>query len=213
MAANVIGRLQGQYLDKEILDRLIPEIKVKPEDLGTADTYHEQKILDKYLSLDKEGQMLVYKSALQLAIVGYGNKNYGFIRINKDTIMTLTDIFNRYKIKYLEKINSKYNDDDLSVRRLLRLFRFQIKRFIEENNRPSYLWLKYANKIPENLKFVNICFPGGEHVIETKDEANFMLDTYGNLDDLMNTKFRLRLKRVFIARGILQPEYFTNKNY
>jgi len=40
-----------------------------------------------------------------------------------------------------------------------------------------------------------------------------MLDTYGNIDLLMNTKFRLRLKRVFIARAILSPEYFIDKNY
>jgi len=154
---------------------------------------------------------LVYKSALQVAIVGYGNKNYGFIRLDEKNIITLIDLFNKYKIKYLEKINSKYTDSELSVRRLLRLFRFQIQKFILENNRPSYLWSKYADK--NNLKFISICFPGAEHIIESKDEAEFLLNTYGNLDTQQNTKFRARLKRVFIARQILSPQYFIDKNY
>jgi len=203
--------LFGQYLGKDVLINNLPSIKVKPEELGSTDTYHEEKILKKYLSYDKDAQLLIYKSALQVSIIGYGNKNYGFIRINDKEIMTLVDLFNKYKIKYLEKLNAKYNDDELSVRRLLRLFRFQIKNFIIENNRPSYLWSKYANK--DKKEYVSICFPGGEHLIETKEEAIFLLETYGNLDMQQNTKFRSRLRRVFIARNILPPDYFIDKNY
>jgi hypothetical protein len=201
----------GQYLNKNELINNIPDILVKPEDLGSTDTYHEEKILNKYLELDKEGQELIYKSALQLAIIGYGNKNYGFIRDSKDNVVTLIDIFKKYNIKYLEKLNSKYTDNELSVRRLLRLFRYQIQGFIIKNKKPSYLWNKYANK--NNLEYISICFPGGEHLLDKKEEAIFMLDTYESLDIQFNTKFRSRLRRVFIARGILSPEYFINKNY
>jgi len=208
---STIDTLRNQYLDKDKLLKDIPEIQVRPEDLGTADTYHEDKILKTYLSLDKTGQILVYKAALQLAIVGYGNKNYGFIRIDEKTIMTLIDLFNKYHIKYLEKLNSKYSDSDLSARRLLRLFRYQIQKFILENKRPSFLWLKYADK--SNPEYMSICFPGGEHLIDNKDQAEFMLTTYGKLDIQLNTKFRDRLKRVFIARQVLSPEYFMDKSY
>jgi len=124
--------------------------------------------------------------------------------------LSLFDLFQRLKIKFNEKINSKYDDDELSARRLLRLFRWQIKRFIETYDRPSYLWLKYANK-NDNSKFMSICFPGGEHLVETKDEAIFLLDTYQRLDNLMKTKFVFRLKRVFIARGIFDPMFFNDK--
>jgi len=199
-----------QYLNREELINNIPEYKVDPSQLGSSDTYHEEKILKKYLSLDKLGQELVYKAALQLSIIGYGNKNYGFVRDNKGEIINLTDIFKKYNIKYMEKINAKYNDDDLSVRRLLRLFRFQIQKFIITNKRPSYLWLKYANK--DQLEYMTICFPGGEHLVQTKEEAIFFLNTYEALDILFLTKFRDRLKRVFIARGILQPEFFYKQN-
>jgi len=201
-----------QYLKEDILLKEIPKIKISISDLGSTDTYHEEKILKKYLSIDKEGQILVYKSAIQLAIIGYGNKNYGFIRINEKEIMNLVDIFKKYNIKYLEKINSKYTDDDLSVRRLLRLFRCQVQNFIVENNRPSYLWLKYGNKV-NNDKYRSICFPGGEHLVNNPDEAAFLLETYGNLDTQLSTKFRQRLQRVFIARGILSPNYFESVHY
>jgi len=201
----------GQYLNKDELVGSIPEYKVDPSQLGSSDTYHEEKLLKKYLSLDDIGKELVYKAALQLSIVGYGNKNYGFVRDNSNNVIPLVDIFNKYKIKYMEKLNAKYDDDDLSVRRLLRLFRYQIQGFIIKNKRPSYLWLKYADK--SNNEFVNICFPGGEHLVETKEQAIFFLNTYEVLDVQFNTKFRDRLKRVFIARGIVSPEFFINKNY
>jgi hypothetical protein len=201
----------SQYLNKEILLNNIPNIHVTKDDLGSTDTYHEDKILKKYLSLSKDGQELVYKAAIQMSVIGFGNKNYGFIRLNEKDIITLIDLFKKYNIKYNEKLNSKYTDDELSARRLIRLFRYQIQKFIVENKKPSFLWNKYANKT--NQEYISICFPGGEHVLETIDQAEFLLNTYGALDQQMNTKFRERLKRVFIARKILSPEYFLNKTY
>jgi len=200
-----------QYLTKEYLTENIPEILIKPEDLGTADTYNEEKMLNKYLSLPKDGQILLLKSAIQLAVVGYGNKNYGFIRVNDKEIMTLEQVFNKYNVKYKEKENIKYAEEELSARRLLRLFRYQIQQFIINYKRPSYLWLKYADK--QNKDFYSICFPGAEHLVENKDEAEFLLKTCGKLDVQFKSKFCKRLQRVFIARNILSPEYFIDKMY
>jgi len=200
-----------QYLSKETLFKKIPEIKINVSDLGTTDTYHEERLLNKFLSLDKLGQTLVYKAALQLSIIGFGNKNYGFVRIDDKNIITLEEIFTKYNVAYKNKQNVKLNDDDLSARRLMRLFRYQTQKFIIENKRPSYLWMKYAEK--SNQDYVNICFPGGEHLVETKDEAIFFLNTYRLLDEIYNAKFRLRLQRVFIARKILDPSFFTDKQY
>jgi len=104
-------------------------------------------------------------------------------------------------------------EDDLSARRLLRLFRYQIQKFIIENNRPSYLWNKYADKIEKNNVYMSICFPGGEHLVETKDQGEFLLETYGRLDEALGTKFRSRLKRIFIARRIFDPIKFQNVDY
>jgi len=192
-----------QYFDTTELSKTIPFIDVNVQELGSTDTYNEDKLLKKYFQLDKEGQILIYKCAIQLAVIGYGNRNYGFIRKDDKNILLLEDIFKKYNIKY--------NDDDLSVRRILRLFRVHIQRFIAEKKKPSYLWNKYADK--KNTDFMSICFPGGEHLIEKEQEALFFLDTYAKLDQSMGTKFRKRLQRVFIARNILSSSYFIDKNY
>jgi hypothetical protein len=198
----------NQYLNKDILLKTIPSIDVLPDHLGSTDTYHEEKILKKYMSLSKDAQDLLYKSAIQMCVIGYGNKNYGFIRLNEKETITLIDLFKKYGIKYFEKQNSKYSDDELSARRLMRLFRYQVQKFIIEHKKPSFLWNKYANKT--NLNMVGICFPGGEHLLETKEQAEFMLETYSNLDKQLNTKFKDRLMRVFVARRILQPDHQMN---
>jgi len=52
---------------------------------------------------------------------------------------------------------------------------------------------------------MNICFPGGEHLVETKDQAFYLIKTYFRLDNIFHTKFIDRLKRVFIARNIYKP--------
>jgi len=199
---------QQQYLSKDILISNIIKINVKPEDLGSSDTYNESKILSSYLKLSNDSQILIYKAAIQLAIIGYGNKNYGFIRIDDKTVLKLEDLFKKLNIKFIEKQGARFNDDDLSARRLLRLFRHHIQQFIIDNNRPSYLYTKYSDK---NLKYMSICFPGGEHLVETEDEAVYLYNTYETLDKVQGTKFSQRLQRVYIARGILPPEYFITK--
>jgi len=196
-----------QYLNRETLLSEIPQIEVKSEDLGSTDTYNESKILETYQKLSNEAKELIYKAAIQLAIIGYGNKNYGFIRLNEKEIIKLEDLFKKYNIKFMEKQNQKYDDYSLSARRLLRLFRFQIQNFIIKNKRPSYLFLKYSDR---NSFYVDICFPGGEHLVENKEQAIYLYNVYNNLDKNLNTKFCQRLQRVYIARGILPPEFFAN---
>jgi len=95
--------MEGQYLSKKVLVENIPHIFVKSEELGSADSYNETKILDTFKKLPKDAQILIYKAALQLAIIGFGNKNYGFIRLNEKETIKLEDIFKKNNVKYLEK--------------------------------------------------------------------------------------------------------------
>jgi len=78
---------QYQYLEKDFLLSNIPEINVTIDHLGTTDAYHEEKILTKYLSLPKDAQDLLYKAAIQMCVIGYGNKNYGFIRLDEKKML------------------------------------------------------------------------------------------------------------------------------
>jgi len=191
-----------QYLSKDELISRIGSYDVKITDLISADTYNETEMIDIFNKYSKEDKILIIRAACQIAIIGYGNKNYGAIRIDNEKVIKLEDLFKRLNIKYNETQNSKYEPNTLSARRLTRLLRQQIRLVIEKNNKPSYLWTKYSEK---NREYIGICFPGGEHIVETKEEAKFLLKTYKNLDTIMNTKFIDRLKRVFIARSIFTP--------
>jgi len=110
----------------------------------------------------------------------------------------------------MDKNDALYAEDELSARRLIRLHRYNIQNFIKEQKKPSYLWTKYSIKKPE---FSHCCFPGAEHLIENQDEALYLLDTYKNLDLRMNTKFCVRIQRVFIARNIFKPDDIVLNKY
>jgi len=84
-----------QYLTKDDIMKVVPDVHVKADELGSTDTYHEEKLLKKFLSLDKNIQVLLIKCAVQMAIIGYGRKNYNFIRIDDKNIMKLEDIFKK----------------------------------------------------------------------------------------------------------------------
>jgi len=73
---------------------------------------------------------------------------------------------------------------------------------LKKNNKPSYLWLKYSSK---DQQYINICFPGGEHLVDNKNQAQYLLQTYMDLDNKQQTNFVDRLKRVYIARNIFAP--------
>jgi len=198
--------MEGQYLNKEDLLKNIKYENITNEDIISRDTYNEGKLLNKFNSYDDDAKTLLLKCAIQTAIIGYGNRSYGFIRVN-DKIVNITDIFDKYKILYNRNINEKYDDDTLTSRRLFRLLRFHIQEFIIKNNRPSYLWNKYSIK---DKNMIPYCFPGAEHLVETKEQGIYLYQTYHNLDLKMNTKFSDRLKRTYQARNLFTPLELNN---
>jgi len=134
----------------------------------------------------------VYKAAIQLAVIGYGNKNFGGIRGDNNEIIAIPDLFKQLNIPHGSGMNEKFNPNQLTLRRLMRLLRYQVQRFIVENKRPSFLYLKYSDKDP---RFSNICFPMGEHIVETKEEALYIYNTYKRLDNLQSTKFAEKITK------------------
>jgi len=190
-----------QYLDSSVLLNILKNIEINVEDLGATDTYDENKILNKILKYSKSDQILLLKSAIQIAIIGAGNRNFGFIRDNGNEVQLIT-IFKNLNIKYNNELRAKLDDDDITPRRLVRFFRYQIKKFIITTKRPSYLYLKYSTQDPT---FINDCFPGAEHLIKDIDKAMYLIQTYHTLDKTLNLNFVVRLNRVFVARKIILP--------
>jgi hypothetical protein len=198
---------QGQYLEKDDLINGIKYDKFNPDDLISSDAYNEQLIMEKYNKFDDSAKVILLKCAIHISVIGAGNKTYGAIRDTSNNVVQIKDIFSKYGIEFNKGIQEKYDKDTLSARRLVRLLRYHIQKFIIENKRPSYLWFKYSDK---NQDKVGICFPGAEHLIVEKQDAEYLLSVYKNVDNVFKTKFTDRLKRVFIARRVLPAEYFYN---
>jgi hypothetical protein len=200
-------KVQGQYLDKDQLFKNWNTDLIKSGDLISSDSYNEQLVLDSLNKFDNDVKRLLLKCAIHIAVIGSGNKNYGSIRDDDEKVFKIEEIFKKYNILYNRGNQEKYDPSILSARRLVRIFRFHIQEFILKNKRPSYLWFKYSDK---NQDMIGVCFPGAEHFIKDKVEAEYLLKTYKNLDISLKTQFEVRLKRVFIATGVLPPEYFIN---
>jgi len=66
----------NQYLKEEQLITPIPDFDISPNELGSTDSYHEEKILKKVLSYSKNEIELLLKSAIQIAIIGAGGKKF-----------------------------------------------------------------------------------------------------------------------------------------
>lgn len=119
-------------------------------------------------------------------------------------IISLIDIFNKLGIKWNNTIQEKLKDDDITPRRLVRFFRFQIRSFLFENiGIASYLWKKYGRSVTMNDNMRHICFPGAEHLVESSEDIKFILATYNKLDEFQGTNFTLRITNVLISRGLV----------
>jgi len=194
-----------QYLDRDNLLKSLPTVSVKLDDLISADSYNEEEIMLNLNKIDDEGKALLLKCAIHISIIGSGNRTFGSIRDKDGKVLEIKTIFDKYKIIHNKNINEKYDKAALSARRLVRLFRFHIQKFIVETGKPSYLWQKYSEKKTEMIPY---CFAGAEHLVETVEQANYLIQAYKEIDTRLNTKFVQRLERVLIARRIYTPLQF-----
>jgi len=186
------------YLDEQTLIS-INDRNYNVDILTTTDSYNEVEILKTFLTYSKEDQEIMALIAIQSSVIGFGNKNLGNLKI-KDKIIRIEDELKKLKIKHGRGINEKFAENELTLRRLQRLLRYQIKKFIEQNQRASFLYIKYSIMNP---KYMNICFPLAEHLIENIDQARYLYATYKNLDHRLGSKFCEKIIRVFLARKLI----------
>jgi hypothetical protein len=196
----------SQYLDENQLSVYDNNINfIQTQELLSTDSYDEtliKNVIDKRFKNDD--LIILMKCALQIAIIGSGQKSYGSI-MHKEKEIEIEKFFTLHGIKFKSNEHSKYTPDELSARRIVRFFRYQIHKFIIKNNKPSYLFKKYAPKTSNSMKYIPYCFPGCEHFIIEQNHVEFLFETYKNLDERHNTKFREKIERVFNARGIMVP--------
>lgn len=188
----------NQYLTKKEFEETGEFFKnISVDDLISNSSYNETELLEEFNRYDDDMKIKLAKCAVHIAIIGAGGRSFGKIR-HEGEVFEIEEILSEAEIKYSAEINSKYNPNDLTARRLVRLFRYLIQIYIEEKQTPSYLWSKYSTR---EKKFLSTCFPGAEHLIEKKEEADYLVQTYEKLDEAKGTKFVERVKTVFLARG------------
>jgi len=164
----------------------------------TTDTYDETLILQEVL---KKNTNELYACALQSCIVGTGGGNLGKININ-DKEFDCRELLLKNGVLLGNKLGAKLEPNQLTLRRLCRLFRYQIQGVIRESKGKilSYLYRKYCKEENVDPQFI---FPGAEHLVVTKESAESLRKCYQNVDDLLGTKFVIRIDRVYLARGII----------
>jgi len=167
------------------------------------DTINEENLL-KVISESAYKEEL-FAASLQMAIIGFGGRQYQNYKYRGE-IKLLSDLFKKTGVRYNNSIQEKLDTDVLTPRRLLRLFRYQIKKYLQDNTEvASYLFVKYNSS---NIGMRSVCFPGGEHLVTTQEESDYVYDAYKKLDEnlisrnLQSGIFE-RIKRVLIARGFI----------
>jgi len=162
----------------------------------SQDSYNEEKIAVKIAATKMVPQLC--EVAINLAVVGYGNKRYGNYRVN-EKIVEIKSIFDMTGVLYKNPAGAMLKEDDLTPNRLCRFFRYEIQAYIRSNKVQTYLFRKYTDR---NKDYFDICFRGSEYIDElTLDQVNYLLIAYRNLDLRLNTKISERITRVTEAKG------------
>lgn len=188
-----------QYLNKQKLIELVSISDFTGFKPISTDSYSDIEI---YKTIKNKGGMkLLLYCALQTAIVGSRNKIFGEFNLEGEK-MDVKSVYKEYNVRDDLSLQSKIQPGELTPRRLQRFFRVQIKNYLENNKEICpYLWKKYSNL---NMEYRTITFPGAESLIETKEEGLYLLQTYENLDNMLNLSISERIKRVLLARKILE---------
>lgn len=180
---------------------------VEPQDLTDfkvvwQDSYSDTEIWKTITSLKAVQPLL--SCAIQTSVVGFGNKIFGEYEYKGEKV-DVKKVYALYNVK--SDLDSKIQPSDLTPRRIQRFFRKQISDYIKDNEKVlPYLWKKYSTL---DKRYRHTTFPGAESLIITdKDEAVYLIQTYEELDRRMETEITERIKRVFMAKGILSSDDF-----
>jgi hypothetical protein len=190
--------MTDQYLSQEQLREIVNVTDFENLKVISRDSYSDTEIC-KTIKKRKAMSPLLY-CAIQTAVVGYGNKTYGEFQLDGEKV-DVKNLYKEFGVKDELQQSAKLELGDLTPRRIQRFFRVQIQSFLEQNKDVSpYLWKKYST---HEEKFRAITFPGAESLVESKEEALYLIQTYEELDQRLGTNIKERVKRVLFARKLI----------
>jgi len=185
-----------QYLSERELSAELGDSQSNHINLISQDSYDDREVLKSVKKSGMTGELLA--CTIQIAVVGFGNKSFGKV-IYKSHELDVKTIFDKCHVSYKNTLNSKLQPGDLTPRRLIRLFRYQIQSYIQKTGKQSYLSKKYYRGDEKNSYII---FPGAESVITNESDAKELILAYTELDKRLNTAICERIKRVFTARSV-----------
>jgi len=190
---------ERNYLSKDQIHNLLGELHTQRGfSLCATDSYNEDAIAAKVKAFSPEDKNILFEAVLNNAIIGYGQKNFGVVKI-EDKYLEIHDIYNKYGVSLNNLPGSTLAEDELTPNRLMRFFRHYIRDWIKENKVGSYMWRKYSTRDPTMM---HICFRGAEYLDDlTKEEADYLIQTTINMDKVLGTNMIDRVLRSFDARG------------
>jgi len=192
--------LQKKYLSGDDL-KTLDVGDFKRVEIISNDTINEEEIAKRIISSPFKEEL--FAATLQLSIAGFARNNYNQYRYKGET-KEMKILFNKAGVKFDNDIQSKLDVTVLTPKRLQRIFRYQVKEYLEMNSTvSSFLMNKYNPK----THFRTTCFPNAEHLISNIEEAQSLYKAYQMLDKELKLRskqhgFHERAKRVFMARGI-----------
>lgn len=188
-----------KYLNFEQIEAIIGTITLEPDFMPMSqDSYNEEMIATKLKSLGEETMPKLCQAAINMSVIGFGNKRYGSYRTG-ETVVDIRQLFDENMILYKNPPNALLKENDLTPQRLCRFFRYHIRNYIKQNKVQSYLFRKYSN---HNSQYFDIAFRGSEYLDDlTEEQRLWLIDLYTNLDNILGTNILDRIKRVFQAKA------------
>jgi hypothetical protein len=186
-----------QYFDSSEQTGFDDLVDTDIEVIQTA-SYNEEALIAKIdaTGLKKE----LFACAVQLAVVGWGRGVFGEVAL-EGSKKTLVEIFDEAGVYYNNEAGTQLDPEDLTPKRLVRIYRYQISKWIARKRSQSFLLRKYgAGRGPELNPYI---FPGAEHLLTNRAHALVLLECYQALDNAQGSHFTERLRTVFRSRGVL----------
>lgn len=187
----------SKYLDKDAVEKYIGSITIDPSFSPLSqDSYNERAVLKAIADTGRQEELLY--AAINMALVGYGNKKYGNYRL-RDKIIDILQLMLECGVKTGLGRDARLSESDLTPGRLCRAFRYFIKAYIEANRYESYLYRKYTDRDP---RFLSIMFRGAEYLDDlNKEEIDQIIIAHERLDTKFGINISERILRVLQAKG------------
>lgn len=170
----------------------ISQFKLEDFELMNPSSIDEKKIKEDLLkNKDK-----TFPYAVQLALKGYSSKVEEIKTKYKNEVIDEKYLKENYSFKK-PKLGDKLNEKDLTFSRICRVYRNEIRSFLENNEINSYLYNKYAEEGFDRT----IIFPGCEYLDLDEIKSMQILKTYSNLDRRLGTNFYSSILNIMRAKG------------